>query len=137
MVLLALGGAADDQGRDGAASTSWDADIPASPQQLQIPLDLEPGELRSSDERVHPTAARFQERLHERGLDATVFMLLDSARTAPEAAVAVGGDVGRDRQVAPALCHGVVRGGDAARGVRGRTGALIAAIPGGVVLDVS
>jgi prolyl-tRNA editing enzyme YbaK/EbsC (Cys-tRNA(Pro) deacylase) len=44
---------------------------------------------------VHPTAARVQKRLHERGLDIQVKMLPDSARTAPEAAVAVGCEVGQ------------------------------------------
>ncbi|MGA8336571.1 MAG: YbaK/EbsC family protein, partial [Solirubrobacteraceae bacterium] len=44
---------------------------------------------------MHPTAARVQERLHERGLDIQVRMLPDSARTAPEAAVAVGCEVGQ------------------------------------------
>jgi prolyl-tRNA editing enzyme YbaK/EbsC (Cys-tRNA(Pro) deacylase) len=44
---------------------------------------------------LHPTAARVQERLHERGLDIEVQMLPDSARTAPEAAVAVGCEVGQ------------------------------------------
>jgi len=64
---------------------------------------------------VHPTAARFQERLHERGLDVSVVMLPDSARTAPEAAVAVGCDVGqivkslvfmRDDEPVIVLCAG-------------------------------
>jgi prolyl-tRNA editing enzyme YbaK/EbsC (Cys-tRNA(Pro) deacylase) len=64
---------------------------------------------------VHPTAARFQERLHERGLDVSVVMLPDSARTAPEAAVAVGCDVGqivkslvfmREDQPVMVLCAG-------------------------------
>jgi prolyl-tRNA editing enzyme YbaK/EbsC (Cys-tRNA(Pro) deacylase) len=64
---------------------------------------------------VHPTAARFQERLHERGLDVSVVMLPDSARTAPEAAVAVGCDVGqivkslvfmRDEEPVMVLCAG-------------------------------
>jgi prolyl-tRNA editing enzyme YbaK/EbsC (Cys-tRNA(Pro) deacylase) len=64
---------------------------------------------------VHPTAARFQERLRERGLDVSVVMLPDSARTAPEAAVAVGCDVGqivkslvfmREDQPVMVLCAG-------------------------------
>jgi prolyl-tRNA editing enzyme YbaK/EbsC (Cys-tRNA(Pro) deacylase) len=44
---------------------------------------------------LHPTAARLQERLHERGLDVAVEMLPASARTAPEAAAAVGCEVGQ------------------------------------------
>lgn len=44
---------------------------------------------------MHPTAARFQERLVERGLDVAVQMLPASARTAPEAAAAVGCEVGQ------------------------------------------
>ena len=44
---------------------------------------------------MHPTAARFQERLREQGLDVDVQMLPDSTRTAPEAAAAVGCEVGQ------------------------------------------
>ena len=44
---------------------------------------------------MHPTAARFQQRLHERGLDVDVEVLPDSTRTAVEAAAAVGCDVGQ------------------------------------------
>ena len=44
---------------------------------------------------MHPTAARVQERLCERGLDTTVQVLPDSTRTAAEAAAAVGCDVGQ------------------------------------------
>jgi mannose-6-phosphate isomerase-like protein (cupin superfamily) len=47
VVLLALGGAAEHQGRDGEVFASWDADTAASPQELQMPPDLDPGELRS------------------------------------------------------------------------------------------
>jgi mannose-6-phosphate isomerase-like protein (cupin superfamily) len=47
VVLLALGAAAEHQGRDGEAFTSWDAETPASPQELAMPPDLDPGELRS------------------------------------------------------------------------------------------
>jgi prolyl-tRNA editing enzyme YbaK/EbsC (Cys-tRNA(Pro) deacylase) len=39
---------------------------------------------------MHPTAARLQERLRERGLDISVVALDGSARTVPEAAAAVG-----------------------------------------------
>jgi mannose-6-phosphate isomerase-like protein (cupin superfamily) len=47
VVLLALGGAAEHQGRDGEAFVSWDEDSPASPQDMPMPPDLEPGELRT------------------------------------------------------------------------------------------
>ena len=44
---------------------------------------------------MHPTAARVQERLHERGLEVSVQVLPDSTRTAGEAAAAVGCEVGQ------------------------------------------
>ena len=44
---------------------------------------------------MHPTAARVQERLRERGLDVSVQVLPDSTRTAGEAAAAVGCEVGQ------------------------------------------
>lgn len=44
---------------------------------------------------VHPTAARVEERLRERGLDVRVQVLPDSTRTAAEAAAAVGCEVGQ------------------------------------------
>ena len=47
LVLLALGGAGEHQGRDGEAFASWADEQPVSPQELPIPPDLEPGELRS------------------------------------------------------------------------------------------
>jgi prolyl-tRNA editing enzyme YbaK/EbsC (Cys-tRNA(Pro) deacylase) len=65
--------------------------------------------------RVHPTAARFQQRLHERGLDVEVRELPDSTRTAAEAAAAVGCEVGqivkslvfvRDGEPVMVLCAG-------------------------------
>ena len=64
---------------------------------------------------MHPTAARVQERLREHGLDVSVQVLPDSARTAAEAAVAVGCDVGqivkslvfmRDGEPVMVLCAG-------------------------------
>jgi prolyl-tRNA editing enzyme YbaK/EbsC (Cys-tRNA(Pro) deacylase) len=64
---------------------------------------------------VHPTARRFRERLHELGLEIEVVMLEGSARTAQEAAAAVGCDVGqivkslvfiRDEQPVMVLCAG-------------------------------
>ncbi len=47
VVLLALGGAAEHQGRDGEAFSSWNDENPTSPQELQMPPDLHPGELRT------------------------------------------------------------------------------------------
>jgi prolyl-tRNA editing enzyme YbaK/EbsC (Cys-tRNA(Pro) deacylase) len=44
---------------------------------------------------LHPTAARFAERLHALGLDVSVEVLPDSTRTAVEAAAAVGCEVGQ------------------------------------------
>jgi prolyl-tRNA editing enzyme YbaK/EbsC (Cys-tRNA(Pro) deacylase) len=44
---------------------------------------------------VHPTAAKLRDRLRARGLEIEVRMLSDSARTAPEAAAAVGCEVGQ------------------------------------------
>ncbi len=64
---------------------------------------------------LHPTAAKLQDRLRERGLDVTVRMLPASTRTAPEAAAAVGCEVGqivkslvfmRDGQPVMVLCAG-------------------------------
>ncbi|MBV9802139.1 MAG: YbaK/EbsC family protein [Solirubrobacterales bacterium] len=64
---------------------------------------------------MHPTAAKFQARLHALGLDVQVVMLPDSARTAPEAAAAVGCEVGqivkslvfmRDGEPVMVLCAG-------------------------------
>jgi mannose-6-phosphate isomerase-like protein (cupin superfamily) len=48
LVLLALGGAAEHQGRDGEAFASWDDDSPTSPQDMPLPPDLGPGELRTA-----------------------------------------------------------------------------------------
>jgi prolyl-tRNA editing enzyme YbaK/EbsC (Cys-tRNA(Pro) deacylase) len=64
---------------------------------------------------VHPTAERLSRRLHERGLEIEVRMLDDSARTASEAAAAVGCQVGqivkslvflRDGEPVMVLCAG-------------------------------
>jgi prolyl-tRNA editing enzyme YbaK/EbsC (Cys-tRNA(Pro) deacylase) len=44
---------------------------------------------------VHPTAAKLRDRLRARGLEIEVRTLSDSARTAPEAAAAVGCEVGQ------------------------------------------
>jgi prolyl-tRNA editing enzyme YbaK/EbsC (Cys-tRNA(Pro) deacylase) len=64
---------------------------------------------------VHPTAAKLRQRLLDRGLEIAVVMLDDSARTAPEAAAAVGSEVGqivkslvfeRDGEPLVVLCAG-------------------------------
>jgi mannose-6-phosphate isomerase-like protein (cupin superfamily) len=47
LVLLAVGGAQEHQGRDGEAFPSWEDEQPLSPQEFPFPPDLEPGELRS------------------------------------------------------------------------------------------
>jgi prolyl-tRNA editing enzyme YbaK/EbsC (Cys-tRNA(Pro) deacylase) len=44
---------------------------------------------------IHPTAAKLQQRLHDRGLEIEVVTLPDSARTAAEAARAIGVEVGQ------------------------------------------
>ncbi len=56
---------------------------------------------------MHPTAARVQERLRERGLEIRVQVLPDSTRTAAEAAAAVGSQIG---QIVKSLVF--VRAGD-------------------------
>ncbi|MGP0035665.1 MAG: cupin domain-containing protein [Solirubrobacteraceae bacterium] len=47
VVLLAFGGALEHQGRDGEAFGAWTDERPTSPQELPMPPDLEPGELRT------------------------------------------------------------------------------------------
>jgi mannose-6-phosphate isomerase-like protein (cupin superfamily) len=42
LVLLAIGGATEHEGRDGAAFTDWDATESASPQEVPLPVDLPP-----------------------------------------------------------------------------------------------
>jgi prolyl-tRNA editing enzyme YbaK/EbsC (Cys-tRNA(Pro) deacylase) len=44
---------------------------------------------------LHPTAAKVRQRLHDRGLEIEVVTLPDSARTAVEAAQAIGVEVGQ------------------------------------------
>ena len=99
MVMLALGGALEHQGRDGEAFGAWGDEQPTSPQELPMPPDLDPGELARSalnrSERLTSAAAKFQERLREQGLGVTVQMLPGSTRTAPEAAAVVGCEVGQ------------------------------------------
>jgi mannose-6-phosphate isomerase-like protein (cupin superfamily) len=48
VVLLALGGAEEHRGRDGEAFGDWGDEQPVSPQELSMPPDLDPGELRGS-----------------------------------------------------------------------------------------
>jgi uncharacterized cupin superfamily protein len=45
VVVLALGGAGEHQGRDGEAFGDWSDVSPVSPQELPMPPDLDPGEL--------------------------------------------------------------------------------------------
>jgi mannose-6-phosphate isomerase-like protein (cupin superfamily) len=47
MVMLAIGGANEHQGRDGEAFAAWSDEQPTSPQELAVPPDLEPSELRT------------------------------------------------------------------------------------------
>ena len=44
--LLAIGGAAEHEGRDGRAYTAWDDTEPVPPQQMDLPPDLPASELR-------------------------------------------------------------------------------------------
>lgn len=64
---------------------------------------------------LHPTAAKVRGRLHDRGLEIEVVTLPGSARTAPEAAAAIGVEVGqivkslvftRDGEAVLVLCAG-------------------------------
>jgi mannose-6-phosphate isomerase-like protein (cupin superfamily) len=48
VVLLALGGAAEHQGRDAEAFAAWEDESATSPQEMPMPPDLEPGELRTA-----------------------------------------------------------------------------------------
>lgn len=47
VVVVALGGAAEHQGRDGEAFGDWSDESPVPPQELSMPPDLDPSELRS------------------------------------------------------------------------------------------
>jgi prolyl-tRNA editing enzyme YbaK/EbsC (Cys-tRNA(Pro) deacylase) len=95
---------------------------------------------------MHPTAERFRQRLLARGLDIEVRMLSDSARTAAEAAAAVGSEVGqivkslvfiRDQMPVMVLCAGDRRvdskrlglGPGSADQARAATGFSIGGIP--------
>ncbi|MGN6168804.1 MAG: cupin domain-containing protein [Solirubrobacteraceae bacterium] len=46
LVLIALGGDGEHRGRDGEAFSSWDATTGAAPQEIPLPADLDPDELR-------------------------------------------------------------------------------------------
>ena len=79
---------------------------------------------------MHPTAARFQKRLHERGLDIDVQVLPNSTRTAVEAAAAVGCEAGqivkslvfmRDGEPVMVLCAGDRRVASDRLGLRAAT----------------
>jgi len=45
VVVVAMGGAGEHQGRDGEAFGDWSDEQPVSPQELPMPPDLDPGEL--------------------------------------------------------------------------------------------
>jgi mannose-6-phosphate isomerase-like protein (cupin superfamily) len=47
LVLVALGGDGEHRGRDGEAFASWDDETGVSPQEMPMPPDLDPSELRS------------------------------------------------------------------------------------------
>jgi mannose-6-phosphate isomerase-like protein (cupin superfamily) len=47
LVLLALGAEGEHRGRDGEAFASWEDEAALSPQELPLPADLDPAELRS------------------------------------------------------------------------------------------
>jgi mannose-6-phosphate isomerase-like protein (cupin superfamily) len=47
VMLIALGGAGEHVSRDGEAFEAWEQENGASPQEVPLPADLEPGELRS------------------------------------------------------------------------------------------
>jgi prolyl-tRNA editing enzyme YbaK/EbsC (Cys-tRNA(Pro) deacylase) len=51
--------------------------------------------MEMSFDRMHPTAQKLQQRLHEQGLDVEIRELSDSTRTAQEAADAVGAELGQ------------------------------------------
>jgi hypothetical protein len=45
-VLIALGGHGDHDGRDGEAFASWQDQIGVPPQELPLPTDLDPADIR-------------------------------------------------------------------------------------------
>jgi len=47
LLLIALGGHGEHRGRDGEAFASWEQDVGVPPQELPLPADLNPDELRS------------------------------------------------------------------------------------------
>jgi prolyl-tRNA editing enzyme YbaK/EbsC (Cys-tRNA(Pro) deacylase) len=95
---------------------------------------------------MHPTAAKVQQRLHDAGLEVAVQVMPDSARTAAEAAQAIGCEVGqivkslvflRDGEPVLVLCAGdrqvdakrLALGRANADEVRAATGFAIGGIP--------
>jgi len=46
LVLIALGGEGDHHGRDGEAFVSWEDQTGASPQEVPLPADLDPADIR-------------------------------------------------------------------------------------------
>jgi uncharacterized cupin superfamily protein len=46
LVLLALGGEGEHRGRDGEAFSSWGEEVGAAPQEVPLPADLDPSEVR-------------------------------------------------------------------------------------------
>jgi prolyl-tRNA editing enzyme YbaK/EbsC (Cys-tRNA(Pro) deacylase) len=95
---------------------------------------------------MHPTAAKVQQRLHDAGLEIAVQVMPDSARTAAEAAQAIGCEVGqivkslvflRDGEPVLVLCAGdrqvdakrLALGRANADEVRAATGFAIGGIP--------
>jgi mannose-6-phosphate isomerase-like protein (cupin superfamily) len=47
LVLIALGGEGDHHSRDGEAFASWEDQVGVSPQELRLPADLDPTDVRS------------------------------------------------------------------------------------------
>jgi mannose-6-phosphate isomerase-like protein (cupin superfamily) len=47
VVLIALGGERDHHGRDGEAFASWEEGVGLPPQEVPLPADLDPAEIRS------------------------------------------------------------------------------------------
>jgi mannose-6-phosphate isomerase-like protein (cupin superfamily) len=46
LVLLALGGAGEHEGRDGEAFSSWSEQVGAPPQEVPLPADLDHADIR-------------------------------------------------------------------------------------------
>lgn len=58
LVLLALGCEGEHHGRDGEAFTGWDERAGRPPQEIPLPDDLAPGELRAAGDPHRPPGAR-------------------------------------------------------------------------------